>query len=175
MSFISDWWDSGGLIPQFLGGGDENPAADAQANIANALWTQTAPTRTNLLDMLNSFTAGNYNFAEYPGFQSQFGLLNDQYNNARENILSQTGGAYGGGQLDALLAQNENARAGSIANLGGTIGQDLLSKAYGAAFNTPQTSIQGLGPSAYIQESQNQANDQMLGDIGSSLAWLLLA
>lgn len=146
-------------------GDDEasTPSGTAQANIANQLWNTTQPVRGNLLDSMTQFTGGDYNFADNPAFAPGKNMLENQYGVAQDNIMAMMPR---GGQLYDALAQNENARAGAQTQLGGTIGSDMLNKAYQAAFQTPGQSLMGLQGASQAEQYGQDANNQMWGDIG---------
>ena len=150
-------------------GDDEGstPSGSAQANIANQLWSTTQPVRSNLLDTMTDATSGNFNMADYPAFAPLKQNAETQYGNAQENIM---GMMPQGGQLYDALAQNENARAGAMTNMGGDIFQQIMNQAQQASFQTPAQSMQGLGQASQSEQFGQQQNNQMWGGIGSFLS-----
>lgn len=156
-----------------MGGGKDkgtstSPYEASTARMAQQLFAQTSPLRDQLLGDMGSFVQGGYNPKNLPAYQSLYSAARTgpegQYNVAKENILSGT--ARGGGQTQALanLEQNRAVQTGNIESL---ITQDLmgdiLGKAYGAAFQTPQVSIGGTGSAASSYAARQAALSQSQG------------
>ena len=152
-----------------FGGGDSGipSASNQQANISNALWQSTQPVRSNLLDTMTDATSGNFNLSDYPAFAPLKLNAENQYGQAKDNIM---GMVPQGGQLYDALAQNENARAGALTNMGGSIFEQIMNNAQQAAFQTPGTSLMGLQGAAQGQQFGRQQDNQMWGSLGSFLA-----
>jgi hypothetical protein len=119
--------------------------------------TQTGGTTTTTPA---GFTNRNlYNPYNLPGYAPLYQLaktgLESQYNPARQAIMESTPR---GGALYENLANLEMGRAQQAGSLPATIAapliSDIMNKAYGVAFNSPQTSIAGLGAAS---NSWNQA------------------
>ena len=165
LPFIGPALSIGGAI--FGDDGGSTPSGSAQANIANQLWSTTQPVRSNLLDTMTDATSGNFNMADYPAFAPLKQNAETQYGNAQENIM---GMMPQGGQLYDALAQNENARAGALTNMGGSIFEQIMNNAQQAAFQTPGTSLMGLQGAAQGQQFGRQQDNQMWGSLGSFLA-----
>jgi hypothetical protein len=95
-------------------------------------------------------SSGLYNPYNLPGYAPLYQLARtgpeSQYNPARQSIMESTPR---GGGLYENLANLEMSRAQQAGSLPATIAapliQDIYNKAYGVAFNAPQTSIAGLG------------------------------
>ena len=137
---------AGGTTPAAPGA---SPYESMLAQIAQDTYSQTDPLRQGFLQQMSSLVQGGFDpqrTAMYaPLYASARSGPEAQYNVAKENILSGT--PRGGGQIDAL-ANVESARAETIggipAMLSNQILQDMMQKAYGAAFNAPQQSMAGL-------------------------------
>jgi hypothetical protein len=131
---------------------------------------------------------GGYDPYRIPGYapiyQLARGGLESQFSQAREGIL---GSSPRGGALSENLANLEMARAVEAGSLPAQIAtpliQDIMDKAYGAAFAAPQTSLGGLGSAAATMSSRygpqmygalqaQQMQNQMWGGIGSGLGGL---
>ncbi len=142
---------------KFVGeGGTATPGnsyEDQLAQMAMALFNQTAPMRGNLVNELTSVSEGTYDPQKSPLFSPRFAEakqgVEDQYGIAKQNIMANTPR---GGALTSSLNNLEMNRAGSAARIPQEISSgimnELMSKAYGTAFNTPAQSMQGLSGAA---------------------------
>lgn len=145
-----------------------SPYEESAAQMAQQLFAQTSPLREQLVGDMGSFLQGGYNPRNLPAYQPLYAAARtgpeSQYNVARENILSNT--ARGGGQTQALANLEQN-RAVQTGNMESLITQDLLGdilgKAYGAAFQTPQVSIGGTGSAASSYAARQAALSQSQG------------
>jgi hypothetical protein len=96
---------------------------------------------------------GRYDPTKLPTYKPLFGLqkqsLESQYQQAKNNILASTPT---GGNLAGSLGNLETGRATAMgampAELSAGILNDMLNKAYGAAFQTPTTTLSGLSTAA---------------------------
>lgn len=143
-------------------GGTTNPAyqtwlgnitADVRAQQAAQQAIQGAGlqggTQTTSTTPAGFTSSGLYNPYNLPGYAPLYQLartgLESQYNPARQSIMESTPR---GGALYENLANLEMSRAQQAGSLPATIAAPLISdiynKAYGVAFNAPQTSIAGL-------------------------------
>jgi hypothetical protein len=128
---------------------------------------------------------GRYDPTELPTYAPLFGLqkqsLESQYQQAKKNIMGQVPR---GGNLAGSLGNLEMNRAATMgalpAELSGGILGDMLNKAYGVAFQTPTTTLSGLGAAAgtygnrqAAAMAQSAANQQssydLLGGIGQGI------
>lgn len=163
----------GGIVDAVFGGGDDGSAAsDAAANIANSMWNSTGKIRNPLIDMMAEVTGGNFDPASSPLFSGVKSNVDDQFKTAENNVLSMIPE---GGVLQDALAGLETGKAKTLSEMMGSLENDWMNKAYGAAFQAPGEAMSGL-TSAGALDSQNYATNQgLLGDLGSGLglAWAL--
>lgn len=165
------------------GGGSTKASAyeKTMAKIANALFEESTPLRQDLTSQYEDFAAGNYNPEELPGYAPLYSTsragMEDQYNVAKENVISNTAS---GGALTSALSDLETSRAQEVGSLPATISSslvnDLMNKSYGVAYQTPSTAIQGLSAASTAQQSRlNRAAQQqtqsggLLGDLAGAL------
>jgi len=159
-----------------------SPYESAIANIANTLFAESSPLRKNLTSQYEAFASGNYNPEELAGYKPLYATARsgpeDQYSLAKENTIGSTPS---GGALTGALSNLENNRAQSVGSLpaqisGGLI-QNLMDKAYGVAYQTPQTALSGLGAanSGYStrQNSANIMNTQAESALGQGVGQLM--
>lgn len=138
-----------------MGGGKNktpapSPYETSAADIANKTYAETDPLRQAFLSQMGDFTSGGYDPTKMAIFSPLYNIARAgpeaQYRGAMDAILAGT--PRGGGQTQAI-AGAELARAKDVGSIPGMITSDLLTdmlnKAYGAAFNAPQTSMAGLG------------------------------
>lgn len=147
------------------GGGNAAPSPyeNALSNIALDQYNRTIPMRSNLIKELTNVSKGNYDPTASPVFAPIFAQgkqgIEGQYGVAKENILANL--PRGGAQVQALtnLEMGRAEQAGSLpALISQDIMTDMLNKTYGAAFNTPQQSMSGLGTAASsFGQRQSQA------------------
>lgn len=170
-----------------MGGGKKpstpppSPYEQQGAQIAKETYEETTPLRKEFLQQMGQFTQGGYDPTKMAIFSPLYDIARAgpeaQYRGAMENILAGT--PRGGGQT-AAIAQTELARAKDVGSIPGMITSDLLTdmlnKAYGAAFNAPQTSMAGFGSlaSTYAgrQVGLTQAAGQQKGAAFSALGGL---
>ena len=160
-----------------MGGGTKtapaSPYEAAMGRIAEQLFAETSPLRQSFLSQFGDVAGGGYDPTKDPRYANLFGIarggMEKQYGVAREDILGGT--PRGGGQI-AALANLATSRAQDVGSLPSIISADLMSdlsnKAYGAAFQAPQTSLSGLSgaASAYggrLASSQAAAAQQQAG------------
>ena len=144
------------------------------AKIAKDYYQSTDPLRESLLGNYQNFLGGGYDVAQNPVWGAGRNVIENQYDVARENVLSNIPK---GGQLTDQLAGVEEARAGSLGNLGGAVAQDEDNKLYGMATGAPG---QAMGTLANIGGQQAMANAQQtagkygaLGDLGMGGGYIL--
>jgi len=161
----------GGAIGGLFGGGGDQSTASKNADLyaANTM-LQTKPIRLPLLDELANFASGNWDIASSPMFAPLNYNIESNYNSAVDNILA---GTPAGGQLNDLLANAALSKAGQKTQLGGQIGQDLLNRAYGTAFDVPQGYVNSSLYGGQQQMAAQQYNDQMMGSLGAGLGYYL--
>lgn len=124
------------------------------------LWNTTAGMRENITKQLTDFTSGNYDPTKMPMFAPGKASVEDAYQNARSNILANTPS---GGTLQSQLTSLEGQRARGMTDVIGKIQQDLLDKAYGAGYGTPQASISGASASSGNLAAATQAQQAAAG------------
>lgn len=135
---------------------------------------------------------GYYDPTALPTYKPLFGLqkqsLEDQYQQARKNIMSQNPE---GGNLSGALANLEANRAATMgsapAEIATNLVGDMLNKAYGIAFNMPTSTIAGysnlasnatarqnaqVAAAAQQYSSDNAANAGLWGGIGTGIGKL---
>lgn len=158
-----------------------SPYEASMANIANQLYTESTPLRTeNWRQMVDFMYGGGIPEALNPVMEAGKSTIEGQYGNAKENIIAQTPN---GGGLTSALTGLESDRANSLGSLQSNIAQDLYNKAYGAAMGTPQTSLSGLGTAAGTFSNRSSqamaanaqsdaAANQSMGSLGMGLGKL---
>jgi hypothetical protein len=133
------------------------------------LWNTTAGMRGNVTNMLEDYTSGNYDLSKNPMYAPQKSAVESAYSSARDNILANMPS---GGAMQTQLGELEAKRAQGLTDMYGKIGQDLLDKAYGAGYGTPQTSISGataasgnLAGATAAQQASASQNAQGVGQL----------
>lgn len=163
---------------------DINPNAGpggVAAQIAKALFEQSTPLRTDVLQKLGSAVPMAFqpvtmeNITSSPLFGGLKSSVENQFDNARNRILGQLPE---GGALFGSLAANEGARGHALAAGMGALGENelnrrmqLLNMGSNAAFGMPATALGGLGSAAAsyanllgLQQAQDQATNNLIGD-----------
>lgn len=166
-----------------------NPYIAKMANMAEGLFNQTAPLRTNFMSQAQNYLSGRLapdQMTQYkPLYATARQGLEDQYNVAKQKILENV--PRGGGTFSAL-GNLEASRAGQVgaipAQISSNLISDLQNKIYGAAWNTPQTAMSGMGGAMggynnayatgtqYDMYQQGQGNSAM-GALGSGIGMML--
>lgn len=130
-----------------------SPYEGALAKIAQDMFKQTGPMRSNLLNEMTAVSSGDYDPTKSPVYAPLFSQgkqgVESQYGIAKENILSNV--PRGGAQVKALT-DLEMGRAEQASSLPMLVSQDIMSdmlnKTYGTAFAAPQQSMSGLSSAA---------------------------
>jgi hypothetical protein len=108
-----------------------------------------------------------WDVSQSPVFGPAKSMLEQQYQNAQENIIANM--PTGGGMMEAL-AGTEQARAKGLGDISSQIAQDEYNKIFSTVFGMPQTSISGLtnlaGQQAMAASQQQAGKAGALGDIG---------
>ena len=173
-----------------MGKGSDEPEESGYekslSKIAEQLYSQTQPLRGRLIRQMGNITSGQTTPQQTALFKPIFSQakqgIEDQYGVAREDILSTLprGGTQQKGLTDLAIGRAEQSSA-LPSQISGEILNDMLSKAYGVAFGTPQTSISGLGTAAGTygaKQSQAMASESQeaaakWGGLGTGLGLLL--
>ena len=149
------------------GGDSDTRAGKKTEKMAEDYFERTKPLRKDMVRNYEGFMEGGYDVSQNPVWGSSRGVMEDQYDVARENVISNTPK---GGALNEGLTDVEMGRARSLGDLSAQISQDEYNKAYGMATGSPQVS---MGTMASLAGSQAMANSQQsagkmgaLGDIG---------
>jgi len=160
-------------------GGDKNSGGSnkmdkAAGKIAMDYYNQTDPMRQQMIGNYGNFMEGGYDVSQNPVWGAGRGVIEDQYNVARENTI---GASPRGGALTDQLAGVEESRAGALGNLAANVSQDEYNKAYGMATGVPQ---QSMGTLTTLAGNQAMANSQeqagkygALGGMGQGLGMYL--
>lgn len=188
------------FIGDIFGGNESGGSAGANASaqdmrrMTNEFWTLTSGVRNPFLTQLSNFMNQGWDPTTSAMWDPLKSNVESQYGTARNDIMSQLPA---GGGLQESLADNSNAKAGTLSGLAGNMIQDMLNKAYGITTGSPQTALggaQGAG-GVYNQAYSGNAGNQManvaglgglmslgsglgsglgsLGSLGGSLAGLL--
>lgn len=163
----------GGVVNSVFGGGKDqgsSDSADAMAQMARQLWTETSGVRAPLIEQMTSAVSGDFDPGTSPIFAPQKRAIESQYGVAKDNLLASMPA---GGAMTSAMADLESNRANSLADMMGSIYQDQLNKAYGASFNAPGQAIQGLGSAASIQSANEASQRGMFGDLGMAAGYFL--
>lgn len=104
-------------------------------------------------------SAPNFDPTQSFMFEPARNVINQQFENARENIIANT--APGGALLDRL-AENETQKAMQLGSLAADIGERDLNRAIGLATGQTQQAQSGFNSAAYLQaqQAQQQAQDK---------------
>lgn len=137
-----------------------NPAADALLASAMDFLNQSGPLRDQFVNRANNFMSGNLDVTQSPMYGALKLAADQQYRNARENILASIPQ---GGALGEALAQNEFDLARTMTAGTGQLAQDELNRAYSIASGAPQLAFSGMGGAASAQAAQAQARAQERG------------
>ena len=157
------------------GGKDgSNKASKTASKMAKDYYDQTDPMRQSLIGNFEDFLGGGYDVSQNPVWGAGRNVLENQYNVAKENVIGQTPK---GGALTEQLAGVEEARAGSLGELGANVAQDEYNKLYGMATGAPG---QAMGTMSHLAGTQAMANAQQtagkygaLGDMGQGAGMYL--
>lgn len=140
-----------------------NPVAEAQARIAQQLYTQTDPARRMLIGRSEDFLSGG--LGTTPVYGAYKGAIENQYGRARENIISATPE---GGPLVAALAGLEGSRASDLARTEGGLYENELERALAVTTGTTTGALGALGQAGQVQAMQQAARaEEMAGLYGS--------
>ena len=98
-----------------------------------------------------------YDVTRNPVWGASRGILEDQYDIARQNTI---GGMPAGGQMHDTLADIEGGRAQSLGNMAASISQDEYNKLFGMATGAPaqaMSTMSSLAGQQAMLNAQNQA------------------
>jgi hypothetical protein len=153
---------------------DTPKASKTASKIAKAYYKDTDPMRQTMIGNFENFLDGGYDVAQNPVWGAGRGVIEDQYDVARENVI---GNMPKGGALTDQLAGVEESRASALGQLGGNVAQDEYNKLYGMSTGAPG---QAMGPLAQVGGQQAMANAQQqsgkfgaLGDMGMGAGYVL--
>lgn len=143
-----------------------SPLEQQLANVSKELMDTTAGLRSGLINKYNNYLSGNYDYQADPTYQGLFSTyksgLESQYQNAKENLLSNMSG----GALTRNLGQLETARASDVGRMPGQITQDIanqiMGQTYGTAWQTPGTAVGAL--SSANNSYGNRLSAQMMSE-----------
>jgi len=151
-------------------------AGDTAANIALDYYNDSQWLRRGVRKNLegaaygDSPEYGGYDPTTSPVFRAGRRTIEDQYGNAKENII---GSMPAGGQLTDKLADVETGRADALGNLAAGTYEDMWNKAFTYATGAPAVSTSTLGNIAGSEamiNAQNSANkSRSMSDIGYAL------
>jgi len=117
-------------------GGGQSPVPIG--SIADQIFALTSKLRGNFVGSLEDFSSGDFDFASHPMFDSEKSAIEDQFANARDNIL---GNIPEGGSLIDSLSNLETGKAKSLTDVISNIQQDMFNKTQQAAFGMVPSSI----------------------------------
>ena len=154
--------------------------AGTLADIAQRLFEQTQPMRTSIIGRGEQFLGPEgFDVSTSPVWSPSRNVLEEQYNVARENIIS---GMPRGGQLPVELRELEETRAQGLGDLAGRIATDEYNKIYGLATGVPGQAIRGMAGAGNIvaqqaiaQATQQVGKSQMYGDVGQGIGTMMAA
>jgi len=134
-------------------------AAQTAAQIAKQLYGETSPLRSSFMEEFAGLSEGKMPFGSNWNsmFSAARGPVEDQYGRARENIIATNPM---GGRMFEGLADIETEKAGTLGGMSANYLSDFLNKAYGAAWQVPQTSMAGLGSVMNFGTGAMQAAEQ---------------
>ncbi|MHC4266541.1 MAG: hypothetical protein ACYSUK_11510, partial [Planctomycetota bacterium] len=136
--------------------------------ISRQMWNRAKPISTEYANRANRFMRGKLNPTASPMYASGRMGIEDQYDVARDQMISNL--PVGGG-LYSNLGDLEVDRANALTGLEGRIAQDDYNKAYGFATGVPQSSASSLttlaGTQAEAAAQETAAKYGALGDIGA--------
>ena len=151
----------------------DNPYTKQLADMASQIWGQTQPVRNYFTEDWQKFfrpetgQGQQYNPYNIPGYAPLYDLsrtgIEDQYGNAKEQILS--GLPRGGAQANAIgnLAENRARAVGSLqTSTASPLIQKIMDQAYGAGWTTgPTQAITGMTGAGQQQTTANAAYQQL--------------
>lgn len=118
-------------------------AAREQGALAQALFRETQPLRTESIDQLLATLTGEIPPLLLPSLTRGRETLEDQFSVAREGIINRTPAR--GGQLAQGLIDLESDRARALGGFEADIGRELFTQAQGAGFGQAPVALSGLG------------------------------
>jgi len=139
------------------GGSQSNPAADAQARIAQQLFDQTDPLRKSLIGRSTDFMSGGSNVMETPSFMAYKESADRNFGRAKDNAIARLPG---GGALSEALVGLEGDRASTLTQGAGAIYGDELSRALSLGTGSTGQSLNSLGQAGAIQAQMAAAAAQ---------------
>jgi hypothetical protein len=173
-------YSAGDLIANPLGPGMGKPSSAQQSATTEALinatripmelWNTTSEMRGNVTNALNDFTAGNYDLTKSPMFAPGKAAIEDAYQTSANDIISKMPQ---GGTMFNELGDLSQDRARKLTDVVGRIQQDMLDKAYGAGYGTPQSSMSGLNQSAGNLSAATAAQTANAGKNAEGLGLLI--
>jgi len=116
--------------------------AQQEEDISNQLFRETTPLRLGGIDLLQSALTGEDNLLFNSAFNPQRELIEGQFGNLRESILSTIPGR--GGQLNDQLLQARLSRIGALNTTSMNLREALINQAISTGFQTPQITLAGL-------------------------------
>jgi hypothetical protein len=154
-------------------GGDQNKAANraiqSQTNLAERLVNQTDPLRQELTNQSTDFLRGDFDVSSLPQYSAAKNTIEQQFNRAKDNIIAGT--PEGGGLTDALI-DVEGARAGSLVNVEGALGETETNRALQLATGGAAQGSAGFGQAgqtaAQLALAESQQNAGKAAGLGSA-------
>ena len=159
------------ILPRAADTGQD--AANTASWIAKQLYTETDPLRDSFMSEFAGLEEGKMPFGSNWNsmFSAARGPVEDQYGRARENIIATNPT---GGRMFENLADVETQKAGTLGGMSAQYLSDFLNKAYGAAWQTPQTSLAGLGSVMNFGAAAMGAGGQGAQAVGSGCCFNFL-
>jgi hypothetical protein len=160
-----------------MGGGSkgeqENEAAEAQADIAEKLWTSTDPLRTQFIGTIGEDLtrySDPMSIYQTPAYGAAKLYSERAYNQSKDQLMGSTPS---GGVLYDKLGDLGESRAGSmtqtLADLWMQQAELSKQRASTAAFGTPGTTMAGLGSASAAEAQQNAAATQSQAAFGQGI------
>lgn len=113
--------------------------------MSRELWNTTKGMRRNVNQLLQDFTAGDFDYGTDPRFASHKSAIEDQYKSSKDDVIASVAD---GGSLDSAIGTLANQRARSFTDVISDIQQDMFQKAYGAGYGVPGQAISGMNQGA---------------------------
>ncbi len=135
---------------------DTTAAPNALAEISRRLFEQTDPIRASLIGRSKSFLDGNQDVTQTPQYGALKTAAENQFNTAKDNIISSTPG---GGGLISALANLQAQKAAALTAGTGSLADNEMSRSFALGTGTAPVALGGLGSAA-----------SSLGQIGAAQA-----
>ena len=148
----------------------ESKASKTQAALAEALYNQTQPIRSGLIDRSSQFLSGGADVMDTPSYLAFKSSTDRNFNRAEDNVIGNTAP---GGALISALAGLEGNRASTLTQGAGQLYDAELNRALTLGTGASGQSLGALGQAganqAAVAQAQGAAKAGMAQGLGSGV------